>query len=362
MQSDCAGGAAGAVVGEVVAMSMVKDWTKTTLERLTDPNRVWTAQEIVREDARLKQDLADFKQKGVDIAALTGGLASALVSGKVDSGASAGRNAAENNGLVAAPAVLPAAYMVYAGDGNPVQGLIRIGEGEDPISQGTEQAAESAVNWLATNAPWVTNFVLSTRKVVAGGVEATITYVDGLTGGTVIRAWDAASETIADRWNKIDPTIRSELKGGAAVVLFGAATAYRVAKAPVKALDKLEDLREAAAGAVAKAKSLPVTDDLPRNIHSGQQGKHIEGHNNFDPSRSVLTENPQELLDGIHSGRYPVVREIVRGNSISRFVDFGKPIGSFKRQDGSTVGPTRYGQVVHGKNGAHIVPANPEQY
>lgn len=40
---------------------------------------------------------------------------------------------------------------------------------------------------------------------------------------------------------------------------------------------------------------------------------------------------------------------------------FGKPIGDFK-VDGDLVGPTRYGQIVRGKNGAHIIPANPNQY
>ena len=50
-----------------------------------------------------------------------------------------------------------------------------------------------------------------------------------------------------------------------------------------------------------------------------------------------------------------------RGNNTTHIVDFGKPIGDF-RSDGSLVGPTQYGQVVQGKHGVHIIPANPNQY
>ena len=106
---------------------------------------------------------------------------------------------------------------------------------------------------------------------------------------------------------------------------------------------------------------VPVPDDLPTNIHMGGQGKHIPGHNNYDPSRSTLTADPQDLLAGVHSGQYPIIRSIPRGNSTSNIVDFGRPIGDFK-VDGVLVGPTRYGQIVQGKNGAHIIPANPNQY
>ncbi|WP_170985955.1 hemagglutinin repeat-containing protein [Rhizobium sp. AU243] len=106
---------------------------------------------------------------------------------------------------------------------------------------------------------------------------------------------------------------------------------------------------------------LPVPDDLRTNIHPGAQDKHIPGTNNYDPARSTLTANPQTLLDGVHSGQYPIVREIPRGNTTSYIVDFGSPIGDFK-SNGTLVGPTQYGQVVQGKRGVHIIPANPNQF
>ncbi|MEP1921415.1 MAG: polymorphic toxin type 50 domain-containing protein, partial [Ekhidna sp.] len=100
---------------------------------------------------------------------------------------------------------------------------------------------------------------------------------------------------------------------------------------------------------------LPVPNDLPTNIHLGQQGKHILGHNNFDPKRSPLTANPDDLLAGVHGGQYPIVRTDLRGNPVA---DFGSDIGSYVQQGQAGV-PTRYGTIHYGKNGAHVVPANP---
>ena len=100
-------------------------------------------------------------------------------------------------------------------------------------------------------------------------------------------------------------------------------------------------------------KSLPVPKDLPKNIHMGQQGKHIKGHNNYMKGRSTLLDDvdPQKLLDGVHSGDYKIIGKGSRGNPI---VDFGKPIG----RDGKTGELTQYGQLHSGKSGTHIVPHN----
>ena len=63
--------------------------------------------------------------------------------------------------------------------------------------------------------------------------------------------------------------------------------------------------------------------------------------------------NPQELLDGIHTGKYPVISRGARGDVV---VDFGKPIGI----DNASGAITNFGTIHSGKNGAHIVPANPK--
>lgn len=62
--------------------------------------------------------------------------------------------------------------------------------------------------------------------------------------------------------------------------------------------------------------------------------------------------NPQELLDGVHAGIYPVVHQNNRGVPI---VDFGKPIGI----DNASSLETNFGALHSGKNGVHIVPYNP---
>jgi len=104
-------------------------------------------------------------------------------------------------------------------------------------------------------------------------------------------------------------------------------------------------------GAKATGASL---DNVASNIHAGQQGKHVLGHNNFIPGRSYFDEgvDPQKLLNGAHAGEFPVVGYGSRGQPI---VDFGQNIGV----DGSSGLATRYGTIHSGKNGAHIVPTNP---
>ncbi|MCL5692031.1 polymorphic toxin MafB class 1 [Neisseria meningitidis] len=98
-----------------------------------------------------------------------------------------------------------------------------------------------------------------------------------------------------------------------------------------------------------KAKSIGT------KIHDGAQGKHISGHRNYIEGKSTLNQNinPQELLNGIHSGAYPVISKGARGNPV---VDFGYPIGS----DGKSGLSTNFGTIHSGKNGVHIVPANPK--
>ncbi|MGD8781981.1 MAG: polymorphic toxin type 50 domain-containing protein [Ignavibacteria bacterium] len=97
--------------------------------------------------------------------------------------------------------------------------------------------------------------------------------------------------------------------------------------------------------------------EVPSNLNIGRQGKHILGHNNFQPGRSVLEVNPNELLTGFSKGQFNTLR--VLNNKV--VVDFGKTIGKFY-QNGVLVGPTRYGIIHYGVGGAHIVPANPIQY
>ena len=55
-------------------------------------------------------------------------------------------------------------------------------------------------------------------------------------------------------------------------------------------------------------------------IHIGQQGRHIAGHNNFIPDRSILTANPQDFLDSFHQGNIQISRNISQNKEKVHFI------------------------------------------
>jgi hypothetical protein len=95
-------------------------------------------------------------------------------------------------------------------------------------------------------------------------------------------------------------------------------------------------------------------------LHQGQQDKHIEGTNNFDPRRSVLTDpDPQGLLDRF-GGTGTAVNDVPGGQpGFRERVNFGKIIGNFVDDDTGRSYPTTNGIIHYSKKGAHIVPSNP---
>ncbi|MCP3660099.1 MAG: hypothetical protein GY830_07235 [Bacteroidetes bacterium] len=97
-----------------------------------------------------------------------------------------------------------------------------------------------------------------------------------------------------------------------------------------------------------------VVKRIPKVIHEGQQGKHILGHNNFIPGKSILEANAKKLLNGLHSKKYKII-EIINEHQV--IVDFAETIGIAYHKDGKIFGPTKYGKIHYGKNGAHIVPS-----
>ena len=107
--------------------------------------------------------------------------------------------------------------------------------------------------------------------------------------------------------------------------------------------------------ATAKASIGDITKNISKTIHSGKQGKHIVGHNNYDPVKSVLKSDAQKLLDAVHSGNIKSAQTI--SESKTR-VDFGKVIGDFVKDGVST--PTTRGIIHNSKTGAHIVPSAPK--
>ena len=97
-----------------------------------------------------------------------------------------------------------------------------------------------------------------------------------------------------------------------------------------------------------------TSDDVGEiTINEGKQGKHIVGHNNYQPGKSELTyRNPQELLEKF------VGKGTRYGNK--EVVDFGKNIGIYVDPISGTRMPTTRGTIHYDSKGtAHIVPAKP---
>lgn len=94
-----------------------------------------------------------------------------------------------------------------------------------------------------------------------------------------------------------------------------------------------------------------LIENLEKDIHPSRQGKHVFGHSNFAPIRSPLAKgiDPQELLDGVKRGDYPIVRHNRRQLPVA---DFGRVIGQYKGKAVSL------GAIHYGKKGAYIVPTD----
>ncbi|WP_308993698.1 polymorphic toxin type 50 domain-containing protein [Mariniflexile litorale] len=101
-----------------------------------------------------------------------------------------------------------------------------------------------------------------------------------------------------------------------------------------------------------------ISRSVSKKIHTGKQGKHIEGHNNYQQGKSILEKDAQSLLDDFHSGNYKSTRII---NEAKTSVDFGKPIGKYVDPVSGKATSTTVGTVINSKTGAHIVPARPNQ-
>ena len=97
----------------------------------------------------------------------------------------------------------------------------------------------------------------------------------------------------------------------------------------------------------------------PVHIHQGQQDKHIVGTNNYNQElamgrqRSILTENPHQLLNDFSGTGVPI------GDN-KEWVNFGRVIGQYLDQGTGALVDTTKG-IIHynSSGGAHIVPAHP---
>lgn len=91
------------------------------------------------------------------------------------------------------------------------------------------------------------------------------------------------------------------------------------------------------------------------HVHADRQGKHIPGHKNYIPGKSILrltiTEAQRLIEEYAGSGRWQEPNKEV--------VDFCHNIGIWVSPDGSKRLPTTCGTIHYSKTGCHIVPALP---
>jgi hypothetical protein len=107
--------------------------------------------------------------------------------------------------------------------------------------------------------------------------------------------------------------------------------------------------------------------DAPKSARTSRRrtttrtsGKHVSGHNNYQPGKSELTDpNPQALFDeGAGMGQQLGTRPVGQPGSKER-VDFGKIIGDYVDPVTRERVPTSVGVIHYGSRGAHIAPARP---
>lgn len=93
-------------------------------------------------------------------------------------------------------------------------------------------------------------------------------------------------------------------------------------------------------------------------IHK-EQGKHVEGHNNYKPGRSKLTGDPGKLAEQAGTGQQVGDTPVGEAGSKER-VDFGEVIGQHvDGQTGETSDTTKGMIHYDGQGKIHIVPAKP---
>jgi RHS repeat-associated protein len=102
----------------------------------------------------------------------------------------------------------------------------------------------------------------------------------------------------------------------------------------------------------------PLAGPSPR-IDMGKQGKHVVGHSNYIPGRSILTADPTDL--GLHAGTGQSANGVLAGKpGAKERIDFGRVIGVWWVDRGSGAGvPTTKGLIHYSANGIHVVPARP---
>ena len=106
----------------------------------------------------------------------------------------------------------------------------------------------------------------------------------------------------------------------------------------------------------------PATVEPPQRptLNVDSQGKHVPGHNNYTPGRSVLTHPDPDALLRQFAGKGTPLNKVPRFQpGFRERVSFGTVIGDYVDPATGIATPTTNGVIHYGGRGAHIVPARP---
>ena len=160
---------------------------------------------VVAEGELTPEQALEWAERGVNLARLAGALAVAVSGGDeaaVNTAADTAANAARENAFwLIVPIIIALAgggYATVEGDGDPLEGLARIGRGEDQVSEWLREGVE----WSLEEHPESTLEVLNVLEAMGEGVDATVTWVD-----------DATGNRMSGLWHELDPETRDQLMG-----------------------------------------------------------------------------------------------------------------------------------------------------
>ncbi|MBI5346061.1 MAG: hypothetical protein HZB76_02840 [Chlamydiae bacterium] len=114
---------------------------------------------------------------------------------------------------------------------------------------------------------------------------------------------------------------------------------------------------------IKKARETILKNDNLK-IEWDKQGKHIQGHKNFNPSKekSILThKDPQRLVNDYAGSGIKIRGDYPGAAGYQEVVDFGEVIGYAVERETEEHIITTWGKIHYSKNGVHIVPTKPRE-
>ena len=158
------------------------------------------------------------------IAALGGFLVSEGNGEAVSTAGTVGRSGFENNAIpfIVWLIIVAGGYTTYEGGGNPIEGLQRIGQGEDLLSVLGAAGAAEVFQFSSDHFPGTTAALVAAAAAVGEQGSLIVSWLDRSTG-----------QVVSKTWNDLPQDVRDGIVGGTKVVTFiiPAGAAAKIAKA-----------------------------------------------------------------------------------------------------------------------------------